>query len=446
MTELKLTDHLFGEVGEVPIVDACPKLTHFTCDPSKIIPFGDNDELTQITYLSMENTYFYKDRVERILKRCPNLQCFNSKAALGLAARVAARHFVDLDLILTWCPKLTSFGTTSDLYRTDTDPTLYIRNKPGLCYFQTVDRYGVDKIVRCLKNNRSTLEYLYLRQNETDHDWYSLLKTVDLPSLRTFSLHIKVDAQSLVALMNHFHTVQKWFFSRRNNPIIFDTSIIQSLHTSNTVAHLHLEQVTFNDDLCLSLLLDRLPALQTLNLFQCKIPSQVPESFQCPQQLKNLRLHEIKWKHNVRHKAEKELAVAQFMKGFIHSQSTLEDLHLRNIPKIGKHLLLTIGMMRTLKYLELDVSSMHLRDQDIVGFFKMLQKTEIVELTICNVIPQCGSGYKEVTAEPLYNNPSNGIQLFEGTDMKSSYWKKQNDTRQKVYRRASDLRRYVADE
>ncbi|KAI8142905.1 hypothetical protein BJV82DRAFT_111021 [Fennellomyces sp. T-0311] len=112
---------------------------------------------TKIQYMHLDYP-MDKAQLECTLPKCPNLRCFGiDQKFLG---PFHSRSF-DLDLLFTWCPKITYLSTNFvSNYGQFENAGDYMSDHVGIRYVNITDHYSRDQLARFLEQSQNTLEVL----------------------------------------------------------------------------------------------------------------------------------------------------------------------------------------------------------------------------------------------------------------------------------------------
>ncbi|KAI8137040.1 hypothetical protein BJV82DRAFT_366840 [Fennellomyces sp. T-0311] len=405
LTHLKMLDH-GSNIAFLHVLNACPQLTHFTYQ--EMPGFAIEEDLgvfatepvvqetescintfPKISHLCLDAMLNQRLRLNPILKRCPNLRTFVGLSIVtsDLEDDMSYNSFsVDFDLLFDSCSKITcikdalSYGSLQDLDH----PTINTDDNEfnGLRHFSVSNVCQEDSVTRHLTESQHTLEYLSISPldvYDNTIDWSSLLKSLQLPQLRTLTLrHTPIDSATVFTICNQCPALEK--LDLVSNGLAFDTSVIQRLHPMNHLRSLKLYRISFKDGLSLVEMLERFPSLE--NLFACylTIPAKFPKGSKCLDQLKKLQLNSIKWT-NDNGTIDLNEGPAYLFEWFAH-HSNVETVALYGVSNFGTWSLTALASMSTLKTLDLELEDeleCGIAGEDNLNQFATLLSASVIE-------------------------------------------------------------------
>ncbi|KAI9250982.1 hypothetical protein BDA99DRAFT_541624 [Phascolomyces articulosus] len=444
LTHLSMNRH-GSNITLTRILATCPMLTHFTytltsvvknfgglssieSSPSKTMDLSTATVNKNMIYLHVQDLMDTHNRLEAVLKNCPNLQYLigiDTKKVFYIPSNnnndttlsSPPSDGIYLDELFSWCPKLIYFMDKGAYFITDgqDDP---IQNPLIRCQQRTNSQNNnfyhlalcdnSDEIAPFVIRHKKTLESLILTGAYNDYyggtDWASvfLRQLLSMDRLRTLAcqyFEYSGDPSSLITLVNHcpvLDTLELSYstFSFSTRPATFHYNLIESLITLPTLRRLNLHGYSFANNHAVIGLFKRLPALEELTIANGRLPlNSNPNIFPqlCPK-LTKLDLMDITCNH-----AEGETILSPSM--FLNTTTTItqqnninnnnnicniKHIRLCNVPPVTYELLTSIAHIPTLKTLEVTLAEMHCLydDKGLITFFKTLQKTVIEKLTL----------------------------------------------------------------
>ncbi|KAI9496578.1 hypothetical protein BDB00DRAFT_807881 [Zychaea mexicana] len=447
LTHLTLTQH-GSNIGFVPVLQACPQLTHFTYKPTNTIQKdvyknepslanSKNNESAATTtamattkfdnliYLHIDTALHIQDRLEPILQKCPNLQYLLGASSTScdyllycVTSSSYNGDFIDLDKLLSWCPKLVYVSADGVYQEHDDDEvevfaSIALAEKPlrkcitdtkdtddedgndelqqpsqQLCHLATFEHYGYDQISQILRQNQDKLEYLLLsrREDEEGRDWSPVFRSLDTPCLQTLDCeYIEFDTGSIVNLLNTCRDIQT--INLHHYFATFTQQTVRNLHTTLHQLHsLRLTGISFADEGSAIALLQRLPSLKVLIIQE----SRILLAERAAMFLRNLKQLEL-WNmdppeentngsdiddNNLNREEieQRQQAAAVILPSLFESlsmpshESKLEIVRLVRIPTVNtRQLLLALAHIPTLKHIDIRLSGTLDGDDDDVN-------------------------------------------------------------------------------
>ncbi|KAI8147249.1 hypothetical protein BJV82DRAFT_598336 [Fennellomyces sp. T-0311] len=380
LTHMSLRSHL-SNISFLHVMNACPKLTHFMfwadllrtdhCIYNKEPPVHGPLPLyfPTITFLYLDAIIDQQQRLEPILRMCPNLRCFIGARSNIMQLRGTGVSYnaiaVPLDSLFDWCPKVVYLESTCFCYVPKKVGQIEAFRGHGLKYFGVCDGYGRDQVLRHLLKNQHTLEHLAFRKYNPFHgndDWSGVLQSLQLAQLRTlhFDDKIRFSASSLVAVLNECPVLQELVV--KSTPLMFDRAIIRPLRRMLHLHTLKSQSIAFDDEMTTIAMLERLPALETINLKAPSLELNFSKITQRLKHLKHLGLVYVRLKYD----------------GEPH-ESKLETIQLLNAPYITQQLLLAIASIPTLKRLHVNFYQRSHEEEDVLYLFANKTQNNSIE-------------------------------------------------------------------
>ncbi|KAI8142873.1 hypothetical protein BJV82DRAFT_612545 [Fennellomyces sp. T-0311] len=383
LTHLKLPDNL-SSVLLPHILNVCPELTHFTALRTGAFDGHDQtftakvpvDHDTRLKHLCLGHV-MDKDQLECILKRSPDLRCFISEQQ---RYEISSPHSpVNLDSLLSWCPKISYLSTDFDTLfgLPNTDP--YINDDLGLRYLSTTSHCPQDQVARHLAKSQAILEFLSIgNHGPQDDDWSSVFQSLQLPQLHTLAIRgIQLSGDSLVTVLNHCPSLAKLDLFCPD--LSLDSATIRSLTTMRYLRSLKYHS-KLDNDLSLLTMLERFPALEKFFLYKTTLSVKLPCYFEHPTRLAYLSLVAIKWKHDQEMDSDQD--VAYFLQS-LALKSNLGSIQVSHGEALGYKSLQALAMVPTLKALNIHIDSA-VQDDELLAFIKTLGGTAIETLGLVN--------------------------------------------------------------
>ncbi|KAI8147457.1 hypothetical protein BJV82DRAFT_595520 [Fennellomyces sp. T-0311] len=399
LTRLYLTHH--GSNITLPdLFNACPNLSHFTyqsygsvsmANTTLLVPVAQSLQFPKITYLSLDAFEDSQLHLEPILQLCPNLQYFVGPKCVTHGG-VIRRH-ITLDQLLSWCPKIICLQTNhgysplyeitgnswepiaSDTYKTD---AYGLRHYEICC--ENSDR---GELTRQLMQHQDTLEFVSLYKHRIDHmDWSPMLRSLQLNRLRTLICDgVHFNAASIVAMLNHCPLLETLVLEGVS--VTFSATDVQFLPTLPLLSTLKCVKVEFEDESCLSAMLERFPALKYLVFKSSSLTINLSTAFQCLRRLKHLYLDRVQWKYD----NHDDDPVRRLFRYSSPHELGIEVIQLRRMSNISYGLLEAMAHIPTLKVLNADLDAALCVDDKfgLDRFVDRLKETRIEDLTLHGV-------------------------------------------------------------
>ncbi|KAI8145173.1 hypothetical protein BJV82DRAFT_667073 [Fennellomyces sp. T-0311] len=420
LTHLKLEQHT-STVPIVHVFSTCSQLTHLTYQPMSeyfplswpqhiIIPLQSDgqsivpssgvpvDCCSKITYLRLD-VVLKKQEMEYILKRCPELQCFigvSSDTASGYYnSRLPDRDYMDINSLVSWCPKINTLVSNFSYYKFDDikDLSSYTSNLPGLRRYHPSRLESIHQIAPYLAAVQDTLEVLAIsRYSSVDDDWSPVFDSLRMPNLRALICSETTfrTVSSLVTMLNSSPLLQKLDLCCSNFTV--DLTLARSFHNMHMVRYLRIRRIKFQDGPSMATFFDRFSALETLETFAVVLPLELPDNFRCPRRLKSLTMIANRWDHmGFVRDIDTDQTIADFLEHLFRN-SRLETIKLTAMRMIKRQGVQATSTVRTLKNLTVCLTYLRLpscersptiqsrRDAGFFEFAKMLSRTKIEKL------------------------------------------------------------------
>ncbi|KAI8137035.1 hypothetical protein BJV82DRAFT_718482 [Fennellomyces sp. T-0311] len=416
LTHLTLTDHV-SNIGFLHVLNACPKLTHFTysCAEETEWSFVDHgptiekklsgtEQFPNLVYLCLDVALDPRLRLEPILKSCPNLRFFIG--ARNDRERYPDEGFsnlyrdtaIDPDVFFKWCPKITHLQTNYS-YISPANKFQYIgSDQDGLRYLSLSDLYDMEMIISFMIKHQNTLEYVYLEESDSEIEdayfsWDDMFEPLRLPQLRVLYSGdgVRYDHSSLLSLMEHSPLLEKLVRLSSSGDAIEDFTLQSFQHTFSflrllELCHTHIE-------VPLMTFLSRFPALEDLSITYSWISLVLAETGQGLNLLKRLYLKSNTWIYTYGKGTPKNLA--RFLRHLVMHSSQLETVQLITDPNgtetmINSECLKVVADIPTLKICELGLDDTGLsmkNEQETLKQFIILLKdsTKIQKIKLGNL-------------------------------------------------------------
>ncbi|KAI8145781.1 hypothetical protein BJV82DRAFT_666346 [Fennellomyces sp. T-0311] len=324
MKQLKVTKHN-SNIPLLHILGACPRLTHFTFQPTiqsyTTHAMYDQEPVTArmlsptiqfstVQYLFLDALMDKQQRLEPVLRRCPNLRylvCLKSTACTSIRHQTNAVPIcsyttttVHLDELLYWCPRIVHFEANCG-YRIldkcyDGWPVEEAATEEtGLRSILVCEEHGVDRIAPHLIRNQHSLRELSLGEHELFPrnliNWSPIFGILYLNNLQTLVCDmIHFDTASMVTLLNHCPVLHTLIVETAE--LVVEQSQLKQLDIKPHLRTFH-GFYLFDRDPCTLLLVKHFPGLERLILWDNVL--DLSKTLRYLPEVKHMELHNIRY-------------------------------------------------------------------------------------------------------------------------------------------------------
>ncbi|KAI9494068.1 hypothetical protein BDB00DRAFT_787498 [Zychaea mexicana] len=250
-----------------------------------------------------------------------------------------------------------------------------------LCHLAVLEDSGEDdkqQIVQALIDNQRTLEYVGLIEADRGPSWSSVFRSLHLSNLHTLVCDgIEFEINALIAMLNQCPALDTLELTLYYQPATLELSTLASLATLTRLRSLLLSGFTFANELCVTTMLERFPALEKL----CVYYAEFPLNRDAANLMRNSRLSHLELCMIRLSDEAQVIALSEFF-SLVVCKPGLVTLRLLQMPQTTKRMLNGIPGVPTLRHLDIDLADVQWEAEQEVGlvsFVKGLQAGSIIQ-------------------------------------------------------------------